>query len=70
MLEEKTVVEQKRTQSRTWWVGMIACMAQGVCAVAVAAGIMPPGISAAVTGAFAAVLAYCNGNNPSIKGEY
>ncbi len=69
-MEEKTVVEQSRTKSPTWWVGMACVAAQGVCSVLIAAGAIAPEVAAAVTAAFALVFAYCNGNNPSIKGNY
>lgn len=62
--------EQQRWKSPTWWVGMVAVVAQGVCAVAMATGALSPEVSAAITAAFAGVFAYCNGNNPSVKGKY
>lgn len=67
---EKCVTEQLRTKSPTWWVGMVACVAQGVCAVLTASGSLSVEVSAAIQGAFAALFVYFNGNNPSIKGEY
>lgn len=70
MEDQKTAVEQKRTQSKTWWFGMICCAAQGVLSVLVAANIINTEICAAATAAFAAALAYCNGNNPSLKDVY
>ncbi len=69
-MQEKTVIEQNRTRSITWWVGMAAVIAQGACSVAIATGALPPEVGAAITAGFAGVFAYCNGNNPSIKGSY
>ncbi|MEG2189422.1 MAG: hypothetical protein RRY08_06280 [Christensenella sp.] len=68
--ENRTVTEQERVKSPTWWVGMAAVVAQGACAVMMAMGVLAPEVSAAIIAAFAAVFAYCNGNNPSIKGKY
>lgn len=78
MLEEKDansvqgtlVEEQQRWKSKTWWVGMAAVIAQGVCSVAMATGALTPEVGAAITAGFAGVFAYCNGNNPSIRGQY
>lgn len=69
-MQEKTVLEQSRTQSVTWWVGMIAVVAQGICSALMAGGTITAEMGAAVTGAFAGIFAYCNGNNPSRKGQY
>lgn len=49
---------------------MIVCAAQGVLAVALASGAISTEVCAAATGAFASLLAYCNGNNPSLKDVY
>lgn len=71
MDEQKTkLTEQKRTDSATWRLGMACCAAQGVMSVLVAAGVLSSDVCAAATAAFAALLAYCNGNNPSLKDVY
>lgn len=66
---DEITIEQKRTQSMTWWVGMAACVAQGVCAVLVATGCMTEVVAGAVMGAFAGIMSYFNTNNPSLRGR-
>lgn len=69
-MEEKTVVEQKRTNSFTWWVGMADAVVTAVVGVFMACGTIPDAIGASVIAGSAIILGYCNGNNPSIKGHY
>lgn len=69
-LQGMLVEEQQRWKSPTWWVGMVAIAAEGVCTVLTATGTISPEVSAAITTAFLGVFAYCNGNNPSVKGQY
>lgn len=69
-MQEKIFTEQKRSSSAIWWAGMAAAAAQGICAVAIASGAITAEVGAAITAGFAGVFAYCNGNNPSIKGSY
>lgn len=69
-LQGMLIEEQQRWKSPTWWIGMVAVIAQGACSVAMATGAITPEVGAAITAGFAGVFAYCNGNNPSIKGSY
>lgn len=69
-MTEKTIVEQERTNSRTWWVGMIGVVAQCVCSLCVLAGWISADVAVGIQTAIAPVLGYCNGNNPSIRGRY
>ena len=69
-MEEKTVLEQNRVRSVTWWVGMVDAVVTAITGVLMAAGAVSVEIGGAVVAGSAIVLAYCNGNNPSIRGKY
>lgn len=62
--------EQKRYRSPIFWVGMAAVVVQGLCSIFVATGNLTQEVSAAIMAMFAGIFAFCNGNNPSIKGNY
>ncbi|MDL2238167.1 hypothetical protein LJC56_10155 [Christensenellaceae bacterium OttesenSCG-928-K19] len=62
--------QQQRTQSKTWWLGMLSAVAEAVCGVLTASGYIPAEVGASVIAGLAIILGYCNGNNPSVKGQY
>ena len=61
---------QVRTKSVVWWIGLAACVYQAVTQAASAAGVALPWYVGAVGVALAAVLVYCNGNNPTNPAGY
>ena len=67
---EKCVTEQLRTKSTTWWVGMIDAIVVAVTGVLIAKGYIDEGVGGAIVAGSALIYGYCNGNNPSIKGQY
>lgn len=69
-MNEQVVVGQRALQSIVWWVGLIACIVQGLCGVLVLYGVVTPDVTAAISVIFAGILAYCNGNNPNVRGQY
>ena len=66
-----TVVEtpelQKRTKSVLFWIGMVASVYEAVVGSLVSSSIEMPPIVGAISVGLAAVLLYCNGNNPSLS---
>lgn len=61
---------QSRVKSPLFWIGLISAVFEAVVASLVTAGVELPVWSGALGVALATVLIYCNGNNPSIKGQY
>ena len=61
---------QSRAKSALWWVGLVSAVYEAVVATLVTAGVEMPVFVGAIGVALATVLVYCNGNNPSIKGQY
>ena len=57
---------QNRSKSILFWVGLVSCVYETVINSLVSSGIALPPIWAAVGVGLAAVLIYCNGNNPSL----
>ena len=57
---------QKRTQSALFWIGLVSCVYEAVVNSLTSAGIVMPPVVGAIGVALAAVLIYCNGNNPSL----
>ena len=60
-------MEQKRTQSPIFWIGMVACVYEAVVNSLASAGVVMHPVVGAIGVALATVLIYCNGNNPSLK---
>lgn len=61
---EENVSLQKRTSSPLFWVGMVSAVYEAVLSALVTANVeIAPWVSAVGVG-LAAVLVYCNGNNP------
>ena len=69
-MDESTMIEvvsmQKRTSSPLFWIGLVSCVYEAVINSLVASGVVLPSWVNAVGVALAAVLIYCNGNNPSL----
>lgn len=61
---------QKITKSTVWWMGLIMVIIQGVGGILTAMGVVDEATAGMFATVFAAVLAYCNGNNPSLKDVY
>ena len=61
---------QSRMHSPLFWVGLISAVYEAVVASLVTAGVELPVWAGALGVGLATVLVYCNGNNPSIKGQY
>ncbi len=61
---------QSRTKSPIFWVGMVSAVYTAVVNAGAAAGVEMPWIVGAIGVGLSTVLVYCNGNNPSIKGQY
>ena len=57
---------QKRTKSALFWLGMVASVYEAVVGSLVSSGVVMPPIVGAIGVGMAAVLLYCNGNNPSL----
>ena len=57
---------QSRNKSVLFWIGLISCVYEAVINSLVASGVVRPPVVAAIGVALAAVLIYCNGNNPSL----
>lgn len=57
---------QSRNKSILFWIGLVSCVYEAVVNSLVASGITMPPVVAAIGVALAAVLIYCNGNNPSL----
>ena len=60
---------QNRTKSILFWVGMVAAVYEAVVASLTTAGVAMHPVFGAIGVGLAAVLIYCNGNNPSLQ-EY
>ena len=61
---------QPRVKSPIFWVGLISAVYSAVVSAGVSAGVEMPWWIGAIGVGLSAVLVYCNGNNPSIKGQY
>ena len=60
---------QSRNRSVLFWIGLVSCVYEAVVNSLVTSGVaMHPAVGA-IGVALAAVLIYCNGNNPSLR-EY
>ena len=57
---------QSRNKSALFWIGLVSCVYEAVINSLAASGIVMPPVVAAIGVALAAVLIYCNGNNPSL----
>lgn len=57
---------QKRTKSVLFWLGMVASVYEAIVGSLVSSGVVMPPIVGAIGVGLAAVLLYCNGNNPSL----
>ncbi len=57
---------QKRSKSALFWLGMVASVYEAVVGSLVSSGVDMPPIVGAISVGLAAVLLYCNGNNPSL----
>lgn len=69
-MDENSLVEvvsmQNRAKSALFWIGMISCVYEAVVHSLATSGMDLPAWVNAVGVALAAVLMYCNGNNPSL----
>ncbi|MBQ3552249.1 MAG: hypothetical protein IJA35_03715 [Clostridia bacterium] len=61
---------QSRAKSPLFWAGLISAVYSAVVSAGVTAGVDMPWYIGAIGVGLAAVLTYCNGNNPSIAGKY
>ena len=66
-METMQIKTQKRTKSPIFWVGMLSCVYEAVINSLVQSGVPLHPILPALGVALAAVLIYCNGNNPSLN---
>ena len=64
---EQNVTMQSRMKSPIFWIGMVACVYEAVVNSLVQSGVYLHPIIPAIGVALAAVLVYCNGNNPSLN---
>lgn len=64
---EQNVTMQSRMKSPIFWIGMVACVYEAVVNSLVQSGVYLHPIIPAFGVALAAVLVYCNGNNPSLN---
>ena len=62
--------KQSRVKSPLFWVGLVSAVFSAVVSSGVTAGIEMPWWIGAIGVGLSAVMMYCNGNNPSIKGQY
>lgn len=60
-------MEQKRTQSPIFWIGLVSCVYEAVVNSLASAGVVMHPVVGAIGVALATVLIYCNGNNPCLK---
>ena len=58
---------QSRVKSPIFWLGMVSAAYEAFIGAAVAAGVTLPWYLGALGATLAALLVYCNGNNPSLK---
>ncbi len=64
---EQKIETQSRMKSPIFWIGLIACVYEAVVNSLVNSGITLPAWMPALGVGLAAVLIYCNGNNPSLN---
>ena len=62
--------KQSRVKSPLFWLGLVSAVYEAVLASGVSAGIVMPWWLGAIGVGLSAILIYCSGNNPSIKGQY
>lgn len=58
---------QSRAKSLLFWFGLISCVYEAVVNSLVSAGVQMHPVVGAIGVGLAAMLIYCNGNNPSLK---
>lgn len=63
---EQKIEMQSRMKSPIFWIGLISCVYEAVVNSLVQSGVSLPAWMPAVGVGLAAVLIYCNGNNPSL----
>ena len=61
---------QKTSASIIYWIGLIACIVQGLLGILMQAGMLTAEMCGAIMTAFAIILQWANGNNPNIAGSY
>ena len=64
------MVNQSRSKSALFWIGLISAVYTAFVSAGVAAGVAMPWYIGAENKTQTAVLTYCNGNNPSIADRY
>ncbi len=64
---ENKIEMQSRMKSPIFWIGLIACVYEAVVNSLVQSGVVLPAWMPALGVGLAAVLIYCNGNNPSLN---
>ena len=58
---------QSRMKSPIFWLGLIACVYEAIVSSLSSAGVAMHPVVGAIGVALAAMLVYCNGNNPSLN---
>ena len=58
---------QSRMRSPIFWFGLVACVYEAVVSSLSSAGVVMDPVVGAIGVALAAMLVYCNGNNPSLN---
>lgn len=58
---------QSRMRSPIFWFGLVACVYEAVVSSLSSAGVVMHPVVGAIGVALAAMLVYCNGNNPSLN---
>ena len=61
---------QKTSASIIYWIGLIACIVQGLLGILMQAGMLTAEMCGAIMTAFAIILQWANGNNPNVAGSY
>lgn len=64
---EQEIKMQSRNRSILFWFGLVSAVYEAVVNSLVASGVVMPPIVPAIGVGLAAVLIYCNGNNPSLN---
>lgn len=64
---ERTIEMQSRMKSPIFWFGLIACVYEAVLNSLASSGIVLHPVWSAIGVGLAALLVYCNGNNPSLN---
>lgn len=64
---ENKVEMQSRMKSPIFWIGLVAAVYEAVVSSLSSAGIVMSPVVGAIGVGLAAVLIYCNGNNPSLN---